>query len=63
MSGATARLRWVAAGARDGTSVEIRAGLEPGERVVLEPSGLADGSPVREQRTGAATQALPEEGK
>jgi RND family efflux transporter MFP subunit len=45
-----ARLRWVAAGARDGDTVEIRAGVEPGERVVLEPAGLADGAPVREAK-------------
>jgi len=45
-----ARLRWVAAGARDGDAVEIRAGVEPGERVVLDPAGLVDGNPVRETR-------------
>jgi RND family efflux transporter MFP subunit len=45
-----ARLRWVAAGARDGDLVEIRAGVEAGERVVLEPAGLIDGAPVREKR-------------
>ena len=33
----TARLRWVALGERDGDTVEIRAGLEAGERVVLDP--------------------------
>jgi RND family efflux transporter MFP subunit len=48
VSESRARLRWVAAGARDGDRVEIRAGLEPGERVVLEPAGLADGTRVRE---------------
>lgn len=45
-----ARLRWVAPGAREGDTVEIRAGVEPGERVVLEPAGLVDGAPVKEQR-------------
>jgi RND family efflux transporter MFP subunit len=45
-----ARLRWVAAGARDGDTVEVRAGVEPGERVVLDPAGLVDGNPVRETR-------------
>jgi RND family efflux transporter MFP subunit len=45
-----ARLRWVAAGARDGDAVEIQAGVEAGERVVLDPAGLADGAPVRETR-------------
>jgi RND family efflux transporter MFP subunit len=46
---ARARLRWVAAGARDGSRVEIRAGVEKGERVVLAPRGLADGDAVREE--------------
>jgi RND family efflux transporter MFP subunit len=45
-----ASLRWVAVGAREGDSVEVRAGVEPGERVVLSPEGLVDGSPVRETR-------------
>jgi len=43
-----ASLRWVAAGARDGDTVEIRAGVEPGERVVLDPTGLVDGAPVKD---------------
>jgi len=43
-----ARLRWVAAGAVDGDVVEIRAGVEPGERVVLSPGSLADGAAVKE---------------
>jgi len=50
VSDGRARLRWVAAGARDGDRVEIRAGVEPGERVVLESAGLEDGTPVRERR-------------
>jgi RND family efflux transporter MFP subunit len=45
-----ARLRWVATGARDGDTVEARAGVEPGERVVLEPAGLVDGALVEERR-------------
>jgi RND family efflux transporter MFP subunit len=44
-----ARLRWIAAGARSGEHMEVRAGLEAGEQVVLEPSGLEDGTPVEEQ--------------
>jgi RND family efflux transporter MFP subunit len=48
VSDGRARLRWVAAGARDGHTAEIRAGVEAGERVVLAPSGLADGAPVKE---------------
>jgi RND family efflux transporter MFP subunit len=49
----TVRLRWVAAGASDGGSVEIRAGLEAGERAVLDPAGLADRDAVRELRANA----------
>jgi hypothetical protein len=47
------RLRWVAAGASDGGTVEIRAGLEAGERAVLDPAGLADRDAVRELRANA----------
>jgi hypothetical protein len=36
-------------GARDGGSVEVRAGIEAGERVVLDPAHLADGAFVSEQ--------------
>jgi hypothetical protein len=50
-----ARLRWVASGARDGDGVEIRAGVEPGERVVLEPADLVDGAPVRERQLPVET--------
>ena len=46
VSDGKAHLRWVAAGVRDGDTVEIRAGVEPGERVVLDPAGLVDGAPV-----------------
>jgi hypothetical protein len=45
-----ARLRWIAAGRRDGERLLVRAGLEAGERVVLEPTGLADGDAIAEQR-------------
>ncbi len=47
VDGGHARLRWVAAGAREGGAVEIRAGLLPAERVVLRPVDLVDGNPVR----------------
>jgi RND family efflux transporter MFP subunit len=46
----TARLRWVAPGAQAESTTEIRAGLEAGERVALDPTGLSDGAPVREAR-------------
>jgi RND family efflux transporter MFP subunit len=45
-----AHLRWVAAGARAGDTVEIRAGVESGERIVLDPGGLTDGALVKEAR-------------
>jgi RND family efflux transporter MFP subunit len=47
-----AHLRWVAQGARSGDTIEIRAGVEEGEHVVLDPAGLADGARVeaRESR-------------
>ena len=44
-----ARLRWVAAGARDGGSIEIRAGVAEGEHVVLDPAGLTDGAAVYQE--------------
>jgi RND family efflux transporter MFP subunit len=61
VSDGRARLRWVAAGARDGDRVEIRAGVEPGERVVLEPAGLVDGTPVNEQRAASEAGSAPAE--
>lgn len=45
-----ARLRWIAVGATTGGQTEVRAGLASGERVVLDPSGLEDGTPAVEQR-------------
>jgi hypothetical protein len=56
-----ARLRWVAVGSRDGDTVEVRAGVEPGEHVVLDPAGLADGAPVREQRAASEAGFTPAE--
>lgn len=47
VEGSRARLRWVALGAADGAAVEVRAGLEDGERVVLDPGDLADGAAVQ----------------
>ena len=41
-----ARLRWIATGAREGGALEVRAGVEADERVVVQPTGLADGTPV-----------------
>ena len=61
VSDGRARLRWVAAGARDGDTLEIRAGVEPGERVVLEPAGLVDGTPVTEQRAAGEAGSAPAE--
>lgn len=44
-----ARLRWIAVGAPEGDKTEVRAGLEAGERVALEPQPLTDGAPVQEK--------------
>ena len=48
VAGREARLRWVAAGATAGGLTEVRAGLEPGERVAMDPAALADGQAVVE---------------
>lgn len=45
-----ARLRWIAVGASQGDDTEVRAGLQAGERVVLNPQDLTDGAPVQEIR-------------
>jgi RND family efflux transporter MFP subunit len=44
--GKVARLRWIASGAPAGDRVEVRSGLDPGERVVLDPGDLTDGDPL-----------------
>lgn len=44
--GGVARLRWIAPGERRGDLLAVRAGLAAGERVILDPAGLQDGSPV-----------------
>ena len=44
-----ARLRWIAAGAVSGGQTEVRAGLEAGERVIKDPTGLSDGTPATER--------------
>jgi len=56
-----ARLRWVAAGRHDGGTVEVRAGVEGGERVVVEPGGLADGAAVNEQQAARDAGITPAE--
>ena len=61
VSDGRARLRWVAKGARDGGTVEVRAGVEAGERVVLDPAGLADRAPVNEQRAASDAGFTPAE--
>ena len=61
VSDGRARLRWVTAGAHDGGIVEVRAGVEAGERVVLDPAGLADGAPVNEQRAASDAGFTPAE--
>jgi RND family efflux transporter MFP subunit len=49
----TARLRWVAVGSTAGSATEIRAGVEAGERVAVDPVGLADGQSVTETASGS----------
>jgi hypothetical protein len=46
VSGNRAFLRWVALGASVGSATEVRAGVEAGEHVVIEPMGLVDGARV-----------------
>lgn len=47
-----ARLRYVSPGAAAGDSILIRAGLSPGDEVVLSPGSIADGAPVRAAPAG-----------
>jgi RND family efflux transporter MFP subunit len=56
-----ARLRWVALGERFGDGVEIRAGLEAGERVITDPTGLVEGAPIRETRDADVAGSAPVE--
>lgn len=41
-----AHLRWLSLGERDGDAVAVRAGLRPGEKVVMDPGELRDADPV-----------------
>ncbi len=60
VEGGTARLRWIRPGARSGGHLFVRAGLEPGDEVILEPRGIEDGTPVRGRAGNAdAPQADP----
>ena len=42
-----------------GDTVEVRAGLEAGEHVVLRPAGLADGDPIASRRSARRSSAVP----
>jgi membrane fusion protein, multidrug efflux system len=53
VEGGAARLRWVALGSTTGTRTEVRAGLDAGERVALEPAGLVDGQAVADAAPGS----------
>jgi RND family efflux transporter MFP subunit len=44
----TARLRWIATGPTVGANLEVRAGVDSGERVAVDPANLVDGQPVTE---------------
>jgi RND family efflux transporter MFP subunit len=46
-----ARLRWISPGESRGGAVIVRAGLAPGEEVILDPGGLIDGAPVHASPT------------
>lgn len=48
-----ARLRWIAAGPAAGATTEVRAGVDAGERVAVDPVGLADGQSVTEAPSGS----------
>jgi RND family efflux transporter MFP subunit len=48
-----ARLRFVSPGGPAGDAVVVRAGLDPGDEVILNPAGLRDGTPVRPAGGGA----------
>jgi membrane fusion protein, multidrug efflux system len=54
-----ARLRWISPGASAGDAVEARAGVAPGEVVVIDPAGLVDGAPVTTAAAGHS--ATPED--
>jgi membrane fusion protein (multidrug efflux system) len=45
-----ARLRWIAGGHRQDGRLLVRAGLEAGEKVVIDPDGLSDGDAIMERR-------------
>ncbi|MBI3130785.1 MAG: efflux RND transporter periplasmic adaptor subunit [Acidobacteria bacterium] len=44
--GGKAHLRWLSLGERMGSAVEVRAGLNPGESVIADPTNLKDGQPI-----------------
>lgn len=46
VEGGKARLRWVSPGAPAGDALVVRAGLAPGDEVILAPGALRDGTPV-----------------
>ena len=54
-----ARIRLVRAGATDQGRVEVAAGLDAGEMVVVPPPALVDGQPVTVASTGVAAGARP----
>ncbi len=44
--GGKAHLRWLSLGERSDSAVEVRAGLNPGEQVIADPTNLKDGQPI-----------------
>lgn len=50
----TTRLRWIRLGRSEGSTAEVQAGLEAGDLIALQPSGLTDGARAR-PRIGGTT--------
>jgi RND family efflux transporter MFP subunit len=61
-----ARLRWISPGEPAGDALQVRAGLTPGEEIILEPGSVADGQRVEATpvagpaRSGAGPPAAQE---
>lgn len=54
-----ARLRWISPGETVGEAVLVRAGVAPGEEVILDPPALRDGAPVHPAAAAAPPTAPP----
>jgi len=54
-----ARLRWISPGETAGDMILARAGVAPGEDVILDPPVLRDGAPVRPMPASVPSSAAP----